>query len=261
MPPRFPWRLVVLGSVAVASLAACLVLPPLQQPKAYHQFADVRAWMGIPNAQNVLSNAPFLIVACIGLHVLRRQRQAGVRTGPPASDLPLFLFFVGVGLTMPGSSYYHCNPDNKSLVWDRLPMAVAFMGLLSEVIARRVHPAVGQRLMVPLQAAGMGSVLYWAWSESRGNENLWPYVAVQFGSILLIILILTLFPAQRKDGSARLWRVIAWYGAAKLLESLDRPVFGLGEVVGGHALKHLAAALAAFGVVQMLREDLKGGAP
>jgi len=30
--------------------------------------------------------------------------------------------FVGVFLTGIGASYYHLQPDNRTLVWDRLPM-------------------------------------------------------------------------------------------------------------------------------------------
>ncbi|MBT3812899.1 MAG: hypothetical protein HOE45_04700 [Gammaproteobacteria bacterium] len=32
-------------------------------------------------------------------------------------------------LVAAGSSYYHWNPNNQTLVWDRLPMTICFMSL------------------------------------------------------------------------------------------------------------------------------------
>ena len=32
-------------------------LPPIPQPASYHQFADQRRWLGIPNFANVISNS------------------------------------------------------------------------------------------------------------------------------------------------------------------------------------------------------------
>ncbi|MGL6204168.1 MAG: hypothetical protein ACRC2X_07620, partial [Giesbergeria sp.] len=51
----------------------------------------------------------------------------------------------------------------------------------------------------------------------------------------------------------RLGAVIAWYGAAKLLELGDHAVFeATGQWVAGHSLKHLAAAAAAWPVLRAL---------
>ena len=38
-----------------------------------------------------------------------------------------FVFFLGVALVFLGSGYYHYAPNDDSLVWDRLPMTVAFI--------------------------------------------------------------------------------------------------------------------------------------
>jgi hypothetical protein len=37
--------------------------------------------------------------------------------------------------------------------------------------------------------------------------------------------------------------LIGWYALAKLLESFDRQILDLTGVIGGHPLKHVAAAI------------------
>ena len=75
-------------------------------------------------------------------------------------------------LTAACSSYYHLAPDNARLVWDRLPMTVGFMGLFAAMLTERVNPRLGRALLVPLIFAGVGSVVYWFWTELRGVGDL-----------------------------------------------------------------------------------------
>jgi hypothetical protein len=51
-------------------------------------------------------------------------------------------------LTAVGSGYYHLAPDNESLFWDRLPMTIAFMGLVSSQIVDRINIRAGLALLV-----------------------------------------------------------------------------------------------------------------
>jgi hypothetical protein len=52
--------------------------------------------------------------------------------------LAYLVFFIGVGLVGMGSAYYHVNPNNATLVWDRLPMTVSFKALLAMILADTV---------------------------------------------------------------------------------------------------------------------------
>src|SRR5262245_199980 len=79
---RNPAILVFCGVMAV-SLAGLLLLPPTPQDQKYHQFADQRTILGIPNFWNVVSNLPFLAVGAAGLRRFRYN---------PAT----IVFFVGV---------------------------------------------------------------------------------------------------------------------------------------------------------------------
>lgn len=63
---------------------------------------------------------------------------------------------------------------------------------------------------------------------------------------------LALFPPRYTRGGDAL-AVLGWYAAALGAELLDRQIFALGGIVGGHTVKHVCAALAACWVLRMLR--------
>ena len=230
------------------------------QPQDYHHFADTRAWLGIENAADTLSNLGLFAVGIMGLAFLWRERAVGAsrRFGSPAEIAPYFVFFAGVLATSAGSAYYHLAPGDARLAWDRLPMAVAFMSLLAALIAERVSVRAGLRLLWPLVVLGAASVVYWRVSAAVGAEDLRPYVAVQFGSIAAILAIAASFRSRYTHGGAILLAA-AVYAAAKILEALDREIYALGHLASGHTLKHLAAAAGAYVVLQSLQRRRLAG--
>lgn len=244
----------VLVGAAAAVVVIVAMLPPIPQPTSYHAFADQRPWLSIPNALNVLSNIPFALLGWLG--IAATFSRAGGKSSPfrdPWQRWPYAALFAGVALTGLGSSCYHWAPDNETLVWDRLPMAIGFMGLLTALLSERVSLTVARGLFPPLLAIGAGSVWYWNWTEVRGAGDLRPYIAVQFGSLLLVVLLLVLYP-PRESGTGYLVAGLAAYAAAKGLEVADKQIFAsLGEIVSGHTLKHLAAAGGVACLVAMLR--------
>jgi hypothetical protein len=222
----------------------------MAQSLNYHNFVDQRAALGIPNFLNVISNLPFLIVGIWGLAVTTsRGHQESFLSDKERS--PYIVFFLGVALTCVGSSYYHLHPSNDTLVWDRLPMTLGFMGILSATIAERISVNTGLKLLPFLVAAGVLSVFYWAWSEAYGQGDLRPYYLIQFGSLFLMLALLLLF-RPRYTRSWCLWVALGLYVTAKFLESFDRQIYLASHFVSGHTLKHLAAATAAFFVAIML---------
>ena len=163
---------------------------------------------------------------------------------------PYWPFFTGVTLTAVGSGYYHWQPDNGALFWDRLPMTLAFMALLASVIGERISGRVGARLLWPLLLVGGLSALYWHVTEQRGAGDLRPYGLVQFGTMVLVPLILLLFPA-RYTGAPYYWLSFGCYGLAKVAEYFDQGLLRL-TAVSGHTWKHLAAAASAYWILRML---------
>jgi hypothetical protein len=231
----------VLLAIIAAALSWGVFASPLAQPQDYHRFADARVLLAIDNAADTLSNLAFLAVGAMGLAFLRRERRGSARFASPQEMWPYYVFFFGVALTSAGSAYYHLAPDDARLVWDRLPMTIAFMSLLAAVVGERISVAAATRLLLPAVLLGLASVVYWRASALAGAENLRPYLAVQFGSIAVILTIALLYPSRYTHGNAIFW-VAAGYGAAKVLEVYDREVYALGQVASGHTLKHLVAA-------------------
>ncbi len=235
-------------ALAGISLALLYLLSggPIPQDLAYHGFADHRTLFGLPHALNVLSNLPFLLVGALGLTTIVRRRSSFL---DPKEIFSYGLFFVGVGLTALGSAYYHLDPTSPRLVWDRLPIAVAFMALFAAVIGERIAVRMGLALLVPLMALGLGSVLYWTWTD-----DLRPYYFVQGYPILAIPLLIALFPPRYTRGSDFLIAV-AWYAAAKVCELYDHPIYSLlGHIVSGHTIKHLLSGAGAFWVWRMMQQ-------
>jgi hypothetical protein len=150
-----------------------------------------------------------------------------------------------------GSTYYHWAPDDARLLRDRLPMAMGFMGLLAAVLSERVAPALASQTLVPLVGAGIGSVLYWHWTDLAGRDDLRLYGLVQFGSLALLLALCLLLRSRYTRGND-MFAVVALCALAKLLEGLDKQAFASGGVISGHTLKHLTAALACYFVVRML---------
>ena len=228
-----------LGATGIV-VAAFLSTSPIPQDPAYHAFADGRSFLGIPNAWNVLSNLPFLIIGGWGLAVVARSALSPTFRGRAPAYL---VFFAGILLTAFGSAWYHLAPDNESLAFDRLPMTIGFSGLFAIVVGEFVSVLLARRLLIPLLVLGVASVLYWVVTEHRGIGDLRPYAVVQFLPMLLIPAILV---ASRSSSAMAgfFWLMILFYVLAKICEYYDAKIFEVTGIVSGHALKHVFASLA-----------------
>jgi hypothetical protein len=256
LPAAFARRVLGFLGLAIVMLGSVFCLPPIPQDQGYHAFADDRTLLGVPNFMNVASNLPFLLVGVLGLRLLLRHDV--VRPDGPirerAERWPLLVLFIGVSLTAFGSGYYHLAPDNDRLVWDRLPMTIAFMGFFASMIGERIGVQAGTGLLGPLLWLGFASVLNWHLGERRAAGDLRLYGFVQFYPMVAIPLMLYLFPARYTRWGDVLV-ALAWYLLAKVLETgpVDHGIYGMGRVVSGHTLKHLAAGLGAYWLFRMVK--------
>ena len=130
-------------------------------------------------------------------------------------------------------------------------MTIVFMSLVAGLIAERIDLRIGLWLLPVLLLIGVSSVLQWYVSELRGVGDLRFYGTVQAYSVLFLFMAL-LFPPRYTFGSD-LAIVAGFYVLAKILETLDKPIFRLGQIVSGHTLKHLAAALAGYWILRMIK--------
>jgi len=223
-------------------VAIWFFLPVIRQPQEYHSFADARAWLGIPRAADVLSNLPFIAVGLLGLWRMRQHSHPLSRVVTASLDI----IFVGFFFTGIGSAYYHWEPNDARLVWDRLPMTIAFSGVLGALFALRVSERSGALMLVFMLVVGPASVFYW---DATGDLSM--YGEVQFGALAILLALLLL--TKNADDPFPWWALFAWYVAAKILEETDDRIWALtGGVFAGHALKHLAAAAGGWALARAL---------
>ena len=113
------WLWVVVG-FGILTLGSVFVnTPPIPQDLTYHYFASD---LDENSYWNLLTNLPFLLVGGMGLSLC-------LGTNPPRARASWIVLFAGVMMVAFGSTWYHWTPNNETLVWDRLPMAIGFMGL------------------------------------------------------------------------------------------------------------------------------------
>ena len=237
------WQHVILLMFILGSFIWVFTLAPIPQPQSYHVFADKRTIFGIPNFFNVFPNILFLIVGLLGIRFCIQHDFAGTKNA-------WLVFFVGVALVSVGSSYYHWNPNNATLVWDRLPMTIGFMGLLIALLSEYVDTRLGNNFLLLFAFLfGAVTVLYWHWTD-----DLRFYLWVQFIPLIVIVLLISLF----KTPYHRQWIiliVLAFYILAKITELYDAEIFTTTyDFVSGHTIKHFMAALSCYCVLLMLKQ-------
>jgi len=244
MPPhtkeKLGYALIIL--TAVLTVGGILTLGPIPQDIRYHLFVDTREIWSVPNFWNVVTNVPFAIVGLLGLYKLRLPAKLGFLH---ENSTAYTLLFFGTFLVGFGSGYYHLAPNNQTLVWDRLPMTIAFMALFSIIISEFISLRSGKALLLPLILAGILSVVYWHFSEIRGEGDLRFYVLVQFYPMLAIPIMMICFRSHCTHVYAYWWLLLA-YIAAKLFEHFDGEFFDALGFISGHSLKHLTAALGMY---------------
>ena len=148
-----------------------------------------------------------------------------------------------------GSAYYHWNPNNHTLVWDRLPMTIGFMGLFIGLLSEYVHSRIERLFLVPAIILGFSSVIYWHY-----YDDLRFYYWIQLIPLLTIPVALILF---RKKYTHQKYLIIAlaFYVLAKVAEAYDKEIFLLDyKQFSGHSLKHVLAALGALSIHCLLKK-------
>jgi hypothetical protein len=230
--------LMVLGAVAALGLH-------IGNLAGYHAFVDERSWRGVPHAGDVLSNLAFVVAGLAGawsLWRLPRRSLANMQRAMAA------LFFGGLIVTAACSSWYHLQPDDARLVVDRSGMAIAFAGLLGLAAAAHVSERAGALV-------GLGLLLVAPWAiHAAASGELLPWAVLQFGGMAALCAVAWLRPLPNAVGMHWL-AVVVIYALAKLAEAGDAWVFETThQLVSGHSLKHLIAAMAAWPVVAALKD-------
>ena len=225
------WELAGVALLLYAILR--LVFGPLPQWLSYHDFADTRQLGFVPRAGDVLTNLAILISGLWGALLYRQVTVTG-------DERPAYrLAVIAAILTAFGSAYYHWDPSNARLVWDRLPMSLLLTSVLALVLADRVSPPFGREALLPFGLVAVGGVLLWGFTEAAGRGDLLLYLVMRIGATVAVMTLLILRP-PRHSGSGWLWAAVAFDVAETICERLDWQIWDLtGGIASGHNLKHL----------------------
>lgn len=224
----------------VALSAVLFFIAPIAQDQNYHLFVDSRTMFAVPNLWNVISNVPFVVVGIWGLYACIQK-----------PNIYFMVFFIGFFLTGFGSAYYHWAPSNATLVWDRLPMTIAFMAFFSFILSEHINKNLGIYLLLPLLILGVFSIFYWDYTESMNRGDLRLYAGVQFIPIILIPCIVMLFP-NKNYAAKTLWLLVLAYLLAKVFEYFDAAIYQ-AIPMSGHAIKHVVASFAGIAFIYLIK--------
>jgi hypothetical protein len=223
-------RRVLATAVVFAALAAAAFIAiafPVTRTPAFHHYADQRDWLAIPHAGDVLSNAPFAVIA---VWAMRRARGWLAR-----------LACAGIAAIGVGSAAYHVAPSDIMLAFDWGPIALGLMFILAVVIDDRLGTRAGRIALIGGIAAAIGSVAIWKLGGGTHGGNVTPYGAVQAFGIALPLLVALIAPGR--IAVRPLLLAVLCFAIARLCAANDHQLLAaIG--ISGHSLKHIAAAIA-----------------
>jgi hypothetical protein len=236
---------VLLLVFAITVMVLCL-LDPIAQDLAYHNFSDCRTYFGVPHFMDVVSNIFFVIIGFMGLRMAAR----AYRKTTMVNFLMVFILFTGVFFTGLGSAFYHFEPNNFTLIFDRLPMTLVFTAFFSSIIYDYVGRRIGAISFYSLFLIGIHSIFYWYYTELNGVGDLRLYAFIQFFPVVAVPLIL-IFYKNNQLYTKQLMLVFFAYALSKLFEYYDAQIFSILKVISGHTIKHLFSALAIYFIYQI----------
>lgn len=246
-------KILILIFLFVAMFICTIFIPQIPVSKSYHEFADSRSCMGIPNFGDVMSNFPFALFGFLGVITVIKMSGEKIFLERYHS-WPYLIFFCAVILVSLGSSYYHLSPSSGRLYLDRAPILLGFICLFTAFFADRVNQHVGIRFLFPsLLTIGCGAFL-WDLSYLHVGGDLRFYALLQIYAFVALPLICWFFPRNCYTSNRHLYLILGWYALAKVFEVYDRKIFeSLAGLISGHTLKHFIASIAVFVVIVMLR--------
>lgn len=244
--------LAMLLALVAASLMGLLAWGPVELSHHTHVFADQRAWLGIPNASNVLSHLPLIPLGLWGLH-----RVSQLQPGESLRAVWALFFSCQILATF-GGMIYHWAPSDAVYVWEALPRSAActFMAcaFLAECVDRRWgSPAA---LLVAFGACVLSGLWWLATYRLSGTGDLRPLLWLEYMPTLLVATgawNLSGHLLTRQDWQ----RSLISFVVAQTVDAADGQILTALGWVGGHAIRHLALAACVAWLAYRLGSNLR----
>ncbi|CAL9206089.1 unnamed protein product [Musa hybrid cultivar] len=226
-------------------LLLMLATPRISHSHAFHLFADMRNFLGVPNTLNVLTTFPFLLVGVPGLVLCLSGCCFGISL---RGEMWGWAFFYAATATAAfGSAYYHLRPDDDRVVWDKLPTMTSASSLLSILVIERIDERMGISCLSSLITLVLVSI-----ACERTFDDLRLCMMFHIVPCIAIPALLFLFPP--KYTHSRFWFcATGFYLLARFEAIADKKIYSASRyIISGHSLEHLCLAMVPIILTVML---------
>ena len=188
------------------------------------------------------TNIFFAFIGLFGLYFTINNKQA-------FAQWSWLIFFFGIFTLCLSSGYYHWRPNDDTLVWDRLSLVAIFTSMVIALLSEYINARIERFLLIPAILFGIFSIVYW-----HVFDDLRFYYWVQLAPMITIPVLLILYPGKYSHKKYLIITLI-FYLLAKIVEIYDKEIFLMNnEILSGHSIKHIFAAIGAFYILQMLKK-------
>ncbi|KAK4787141.1 hypothetical protein SAY86_010974 [Trapa natans] len=241
----------VWGGAALCWVLLVVTTPKIPYSPKHHIYADMRNFLGVPNTLNVMTNFPFLVVGVVSLVLCLRG--SFFKISLQGELLGWAMFFGGIAGVAFGSAYYHLKPDESRVMWDILPMMIAYASLCGSFVIERIGKRAGLCcLTVLLLFALLGTAYERTFNDLRLRMmfQLIPCAVIPFMSLL--------FPAKYTHSRYWLWAT-GLYILSKFEALADKKIYcSSSYIISGHSLEHLClSVLPGLLTVMLINRNLK----
>ena len=239
MRQKILYTLLFIALLGILSLIGYGAIP---QWASYHNFADKRSFCGIPNFFDTFSNFSFFAAGVYLLTKFQKSKQNNLFSSKDT------VFYYAMGLSLIslflGSFYYHLQPNDIRLVWDRLPIASFFSILFLQILFEmKIIEDSKRNVIFAFIYWLVSSISVFVWYYS-GDLRL--YAFAQFYPLICVLVlgIISLFVIEYKSYSKLFLTLIVGYSIAKVFEKFDYETLTLTNgLLSGHSIKHMIAGL------------------
>ena len=227
-------------------IIAALFYGPISQPQEYHDFADDREFLSIPNALDVMSNLVILYPGLVGLAFVHERRKNSQISDDEASIH--ITLFSGMILTFAGSVWFHLDPNDSTMLWDRLGMSVVIGSCISLLIHDMSDRNLAGRIHLPIVVTSVISVLWWP----VFNDLRFYFIVKHHPFVLFPILLF--YGNHIYDKISGYYWGLSMFILATLFEFTDLQIFEITGFISGHTLKHIFAGVGLWLLMAMIRD-------
>ena len=227
-------------------IAVAITYGPIPQPQDYHDFADDREFIGIPNALDVMSNLVIIYPGIVGLAFVHERRK---NPQVPDDETSIHItLFAGMILTFAGSVWFHLDPNDSTMLWDRLGMSIIIGSCISLIINDLWDRGLAGKIHIPIIVASIISVVWWP-----VFDDLRVYFIVKHHPFILFP-ILVVFGTKLYDKISGYYWGLSMFVLATIFEFEDEAIFQITGFISGHTLKHIAAGIGLWFLMVMIRD-------